>query len=65
MNHIESLRTMNRELIARHEEVTERIEHFRQHLLSPKFVGVDSDGDRKDWISTSDVLRFLEDLKRV
>jgi hypothetical protein len=45
--------------------VSERIEHFRQHLLTPKFVGVDSDGDRKDWISTSDVLRFLEDLKRV
>ena len=64
MNYIESLRTMNRELTARHDEVSERIEHFRQHLLSPKFVGVDVDGDRKDWISTADVLRFLEDLKR-
>ena len=64
MNYIESLRTMNRELTARHDEVSERIENFRQHLLSPKFVGVDVDGARKDWIATSDVLRFLEDLKR-
>lgn len=64
MNYIESLRTMNRELSARHDEVTERIEHFRQHLLSSKFVGVDVDGGRKDWIATADVLRFLEDLKR-
>lgn len=65
MNYIESLRTMNRELTRHHEEVSERIEDMRAHLLSPKFQGEDLDGDRKDWIATADVLRFIEDLRRI
>lgn len=65
MNYIETLRTMNRELTNQHADMVERIEYFRQHLLTPKFTGLDSDGSRKDWIATGDVLRFLEDIKRV
>jgi hypothetical protein len=38
---------------------------MRMHLLSAKFSGIDTDGDRKDWIATSDVLRFIEELRSI
>ena len=38
---------------------------FRAHLLSQKFSGIDTDGDRKDWIATADVLRWIEDIRAI
>lgn len=35
---------------------------FRAHLELDKFKGVDSSGERKDWIATSDVLKWLESM---
>lgn len=34
---------------------------FAEHLHSPKFAGPDSDGARKDWIATADVLDWLRE----
>lgn len=39
------------------------INRMMAHLAGDKFTGTDSDGDRKDWISTGDVMRFLQDLR--
>lgn len=42
----------------------ERVQEFRQHLLSPKFAMIQQDGSRGDLISTADVfnwLRYIED----
>lgn len=42
----------------------ERIQEFRQHLLSPKFYPIQQDGSRGDLISVADVfnwLRYVED----
>lgn len=36
---------------------------FLQFLNGPKFTGVQSDGERKDWISTGDVVHKLVDLR--
>lgn len=52
------------ELEARLREKAELVAEFRQHLLSPKFSGLDQDGSRKDWIATGDVLRWLAELER-
>lgn len=35
------------------------INHLRNFLHSDKFTGVESDGERKDWICTGDVLSML------
>lgn len=43
-----------------------KIRQFRAELLTPKFVGVDSDGSRKDWMSTKDIdSRLLEIFNEV
>lgn len=59
MNYIKQLQAQiveNDDAILRTKEA---IQEFRAHLLSPKFQGVDTDGDRKDWIATADVLARL------
>jgi hypothetical protein len=33
---------------------------LRAHVLSAKFLGVEGDGSRKDWIATGDVLRYID-----
>jgi predicted nucleic acid-binding Zn-ribbon protein len=42
----------------RAENRNERIEEFRKHLDSAKFKE-QADGERADWISTKDVLEWL------
>lgn len=64
-NHIQTLQTIANDRGERLAQIHERIEWMRAHLLSPKFQGLDVDGDRKDWIATADVLRFIEDLRAV
>lgn len=39
------------------------INAFRAHLHSEKFAGEDSDGERKDWIATGDVLNWLREVQ--
>lgn len=42
-------------------EIAKEISDFRAHLASEEFTGAE-DGDRKDWISTADVDRWLAGL---
>lgn len=64
------------ELIAQMKCIADEIQHFKAHLQSPKFVGVEHvtkrcalcDNalifqERKDWISTGDVDRWLSSLQ--
>lgn len=39
------------------------IDLFIAHLHSPKFAGVDSQGERLDWIATADVLNRLIEMR--
>jgi hypothetical protein len=36
------------------------IQAFRLHLTGDKFCGYEADGERKDWIATADVHRWLD-----
>ena len=62
-NYIKTLEAISAERAEKLQVLHERIEWMRAHLLSAKFVGVGADGDRKDWIATADVLRFVEELR--
>ncbi len=64
MKYINRLEQINDERAARLVAIHAEIELFRMHLLSPKFHGLDVDGDRKDWIATADVLRWIETLRQ-
>jgi len=63
-NYIKTLEARVEELEARLQQKAKLVAAFRQHLLSPKFSGLDPDGSRKDWIATGDVLRWLAELER-
>lgn len=45
------------------ERARQEIDAFMGFLHSAKFVGVESDGGRRDWIATGDVLERLKDLR--
>ena len=63
MNHIHRLQ---QELAEAHADAiakAERLEEFRAHLHSPKFAAVQADGERGDWISVADVLRWLNHIE--
>lgn len=64
-NYIKTLEAIGAERAERLQAIHERIEFMRMHLLSAKFSGIDTDGGRKDWIATSDVLRFIEELRSI
>jgi hypothetical protein len=59
MNYIHKLETEVLDL--KHLQITraERIQEFRQYLLSSKFDMIQSDGSRGDLIATSDVFNWL------
>lgn len=59
MNYIHRLKRDNDTLQAALRAARAEIAAFREHLHGAKFVGVESDGGRKDWISTGDVLARL------
>ncbi len=63
MNYIKQLEQDNRMLRHALDNVDTQVCLFLQFLNSPKFVGVESDGGRKDWISTGDVIHKLVDLR--
>ena len=62
MNYIKHLQRENEEAKRRLDALTEQCQEFRAFLLTPKFVGVDADGERKDWIATTDVDAMLQKL---
>ena len=62
MNHIHRLRAERDQARATVCALTDAVHAFRAHLLLPKFQGFDVDGDRKDWIATSDVLARLQEI---
>ena len=59
MNHIKRLQAENADMARRIAETDEAIVDFISLLNSPKHNGVDANGDRSDWIATSDALRQL------
>lgn len=59
MNVIQRLRADNAMLRAQLDAYADGFALLRKHLDSDKFKGVDVDGNRKDWISVDDVLRWL------
>jgi hypothetical protein len=60
MNYIKQLEVDKAELTDAIITRAERIQEFREHLLSPKFAPVQSDGSRGDWIAVADVFRWLQ-----
>ena len=62
MNYIKRLEAELAELKQRHEAGQQEIREFREHLASAKFVG-DDNGERKDWIATSDVINRLGNIR--
>ena len=60
MNYIHKLQCdvvqLNTDILTR----SERIQEFREHLLSSKFAPVQQDGSRGDWIAVADVFRWLQ-----
>lgn len=63
MNYIHQLRQQveTRNSAIAHANV--EINRMMAHLAGAKFTGTDVDGSRKDWISTGDVVRFLQELR--
>ena len=59
MNYIVRLQAQNAALTARVEAMEEAITSARTHLTLEKFAGVDTIGDRTDWIATGDADRIL------
>ena len=59
MNYIKKLQLENSELANQINRTDYAINEFRVLLHSPKFCGTDLDGERKDYISTADVLNHL------
>lgn len=65
MNHIHRLQGQALEL--QHQLITqaERVQELREHLASAKFNYDPADGSRTDWISTTDVKRWLDYINEV
>lgn len=63
MNYIKSLQAENSKLKLAIQNTQKEINNFRLFLVSPKFSGVQSDGTRKDWISTGDLDKRLIEIQ--
>lgn len=61
--YINRLEQENKEKKEKLNRINEEITLFLDYLHSSKFVGVESDGERKDWISTTDVVHKLFELR--
>ena len=62
MNYILSLKKENASLQSMIETAKLEIQNFREFLNGPKFTGYESDGGRKDWIATEDVILRLREI---
>lgn len=65
MNYINRLEAENADLHAALDAVRAELAMFHAHLSSAKFTGVESNGDRKDWIAVGDVVRRLHEIEAV
>jgi len=63
MNYITKLKTENAELTEKLAKLETAFTDFSAFLLSPKFQGQESAGERKNWISTDDVQRWISEIK--
>ncbi len=63
MNYIKSLQAENEKLKSAIHKTQSEINAFRLFLVSPKFSGVQTDGSRKDWISTGDLDKRLIEIQ--
>ena len=62
MNYIKHLQRELEEAKRRLDLVTKQCQEQRAFLLTDKFVGVGADGERKDWISTTDADAMFQKL---
>ena len=62
MNHILSLQAENAALKSRLTHLENDLRIFRGFLFTEKFTGTDSKGERKDWISTTDVSNMIQEI---
>ena len=62
MNYIQSLQGQVEELKKQLAEKNEKLHNLVCFLHADKFVGVESDGSRKDWIAVGDVLNIVRDI---
>lgn len=60
MNHIHALKMENAGLRAQRDNLLQSFQAFRCFLRSAKFSGEESNGERKDWIATADLFRWME-----
>lgn len=65
MNYIKQLQEENNRLKEIITNCQNEINTFNLFLHGPKFTGVQSDGSRKDWISTSDTIFAIKEFQRV
>jgi hypothetical protein len=65
MNHILRLQTENKELKNQLDSVSQELQAFKAYLqTSPKFNGTEQ-GERKDWIATTDVINRLQEINNL
>jgi hypothetical protein len=62
MNHILSLQSEVTALKSKLSNMEKGLRDFRGFLFTEKFTGVDSKGERKDWISTTDVSNMIQEI---
>ena len=63
MNYINRLECQVADLQEKLENLTQALRGYHTELsYSHKFVGVDADGDRKDWVATGDVTYRIEKI---
>ncbi len=66
MNYIKQLQEDKKNLAVKVAKVYLELNDFVIFLqTSPKFQGNESDGARKDWISTADVINRLQEIKNI
>lgn len=62
MNYIKQLQAEIKAKDCQIKALERNFDSFIAHLHSPKFVG-EENGERKDWISTGDVIRWLHETR--
>jgi hypothetical protein len=63
VNYIKQLQAANAELEAKLTKANAELGDLLIKLHSAKFTGVDSDGSRKDWIATGDVIAWAREVR--
>lgn len=63
MNYIGQLKEQIAERDARLAVLETSLSEITALLHSPKFTGTESNGERKDWIATADVLNWIRETR--